>query len=60
MKSGEFQLVLFSPEALLSIRRWRELLQGHLYSSAFVVDEVHCVKKWCVCVRVYVGAWGWV
>ena len=61
VKSGEFQLVLFSPEALLSIRRWRELLQGHLYSSrivAFVVDEAHCVKKWCVCVCVCVCVCG--
>ena len=46
---GQYQLVLFSPEALLSVRRWRELLQGESYSSrivAFVVDEAHCVKKW--------------
>ena len=49
VKSGQYQLVLFSPEALLSIRRWREMLQGERYSSriiAFIVDEAHCVKKW--------------
>ena len=49
VKNGQYQLVLFSPEALLSFRRWRELLQGEGYSSrivAFIVDEAHCVKKW--------------
>ena len=49
VKDGQYQLVLFSPEALLSVRRWRDLLQGESYSSrivAFVVDEAHCVKKW--------------
>ena len=36
------------PEALLTVRRWRELLQGTNYSSrivAFIVDEAHCVRK---------------
>ena len=49
VKSAVYQLVLFSPEALLTIRRWREMLQGETYSSrtvAFIVDEAHCVKKW--------------
>ena len=49
VKDGQYQLVLFSPEALLTVRRWRELLQGTNYSSrivAFIVDEAHCVKKW--------------
>ena len=41
--SGQYQLVLFSPEALLIVRRWREMLQSEVYKSrivAFVVDEV--------------------
>lgn len=49
VRSGGYQLVLFSPEALLGVRQWRELLQSETYSSrivAFVVDEAHCVKKW--------------
>ena len=49
VKNGQYQLMLFSPEALLSFRQWRELLQGEGYSSrivAFIVDEAHCVKKW--------------
>ena len=46
---GNFQLVFFSPESLLSGHRWRELLQVEPYRSnlvAFIVDEAHCVKKW--------------
>ena len=51
MKNGLHQLVLFSPDALLSVRRWRELLQGENYGPrivAFIVDEAHCVKKWYI------------
>ena len=44
VKDGQYQLVLFSPEALLTVCRWRELLQGTNYRS-FIVDEAHCVKK---------------
>ena len=46
---GNFQIVYFSPESLLSGHRWRELLQVEPYRSnivAFIVDEAHCVKKW--------------
>ena len=46
---GNFQIVYFSPESLLSGHRWRELLQVEQYRSnvvAFIVDEAHCVKKW--------------
>ena len=46
---GNFQLVFFSPESLLSGHRWRKLLQVEPYRSnvvAFIVDEAHCVKKW--------------
>ena len=49
VSNGQYQLVLFSPEALLSVRRWREMLRDETYTSrivAFVVDEAHCVKKW--------------
>ena len=47
--SGDYQLVFFSPESLLSRRRWRELLRHEPYSThlvALIVDEAHCVKKW--------------
>ena len=39
--NGNFWLVLFSPEALLSGHRWSKS-----NVVAFVVDETHCVKKW--------------
>ena len=48
VQNGQYQLVLFSPEALLGVRRWREMLLSETYSSrivAFIVDEAHCVKK---------------
>ena len=47
--SGQCQLVLFSPEALLTVRRWRERLQSEDHNSRiveFVVDDAHCVMKW--------------
>ena len=46
---GRYQLVLFTPEMLLSQRRWRKMLLGEVYSNqlrVFVVDEAHTVKKW--------------
>ena len=45
---GEYQLVFFSPEALLS-QKWRKLLLTPHYQAklaAFVVDEAHTVYKW--------------
>ena len=47
--SGAFQLVFFSPEAILNQKRWRYLLRQEPYVShlmALVVDEAHCVIKW--------------
>ena len=46
---GSFQVVFFSPEALLCNDTWRELLQTSIYQKnvvAFVIDEAHLVKKW--------------
>lgn len=46
---GAYQVVYFTPEMLLSSRRWREMLIGDVYTHqlrAFVVDEAHTVKKW--------------
>ena len=48
---GKYQLVFFSPEALLCEERWLDMLMSPLYQEnlvAFVVDEAHCVKKWYV------------
>ena len=49
VSDGVYQIVLFSPEALISNRRWRNMLREEPYSSslvALIVDEAHCVKKW--------------
>ena len=55
MKEGvlmeEYQLILFTPEMLIEVKRWRKMLLEDVYSSrlrAFVVDEAHTVKKWSV------------
>ena len=45
---GNFQLIFFSPEMLLS-RRWRRVLLSEPFQShlvGLVVDEAHCVKSW--------------
>ena len=49
VSEGAYQLVLFSPEGLISNRRWRHMLREQPYASrlvALVIDEAHCVKKW--------------
>ena len=60
MSNGQNQLVLFSPEALLSVRRWREMLRDESYTSrivAFVVDEAHSLCQEMVSCQV-VGVGG--
>ena len=51
LHEGTFQVVLFSPEALLCDDDWREMIQSSIYQEnvvAFVIDEAHLVKKWYV------------
>lgn len=46
---GRCQVVYISPENLIINLRWREMLRSKVYQDnlvAFVVDEVHSVKKW--------------
>ena len=46
---GYYQVVFFSPEALLCDDSWRDMLQTPVYQEnviALVVDEAHLVKKW--------------
>lgn len=48
---GEIQLVYASPEALLAIPKWREMLRLRVYQDNIVclaVDEAHLVEKWRV------------
>lgn len=49
--SGCIQLLYFSPEALLSMPFWREMLMSPCYQENIVclaVDEAHLVEKWYV------------
>ena len=39
VQNGQYHLVLFGPEALLGVRRWREMLV-----SETILDEAHCQK----------------
>ena len=46
---GEVQLVLISPESLIEVPKYRNMLLSKTYQEklvALVVDEAHCVKKW--------------
>ena len=45
------RLVFFTPEMIITNKRWRKMIAGDVYNErlkAFVVDEAHCVKKWYV------------
>jgi len=46
---GRYQVLFFSPEALLCSNAWREMLQSTFYQDnvvGLVIDEAHLVKKW--------------
>ena len=46
--NGEVQLVLISPESLIEVPKYRNMLLSKAYQEklvALVVDEAHCVKK---------------
>ena len=46
---GLYQLVFFTPEMLITNKRWRRVIESDAYAQrlkAFVIDEAHCVKKW--------------
>ena len=48
---GEFQIVLFTPEALILNSKWRQLLLSDVYYQrlqALIVDEAHTIKKWYI------------
>ena len=49
VKRGEYSIMFFSPENLLSNVVWRDVLQSPTFQEklvTFVVDESHCVKQW--------------
>ena len=46
---GLYQLVFFTPEMLITNKRWRRVIESDVYAErlkALVIDEAHCVKKW--------------
>ena len=46
---GKFQILFFTPEALLLRKRWRHLIQSEQYQTrikGFVVDEAHTIIQW--------------
>ena len=47
--NGEFQLIFFTPEAILNHKRWHNLLCTNVYKERLqvvVIDEAHTVIKW--------------
>ena len=49
LHEGQYQIVFFSPEALLCSDTWRDILQTSVYQEnvvGLVIDEAHLVKKW--------------
>ena len=49
VRNGDFQLVFFTPEAILNHKRWRNILLTEIYAlrlRVVVIDEAHTVVKW--------------
>ena len=47
--AGDYQLVFFTSEILLTKSKWRDMLLGEVYKNrikALAVDEAHRMKKW--------------
>ena len=45
---GQYQVVFFSPELLLTDKTWCQILQLSVYKEnlvGFIVDEAHCAKN---------------
>jgi len=48
VRNAEYQLVFFTPEAMLH-SRWRRVLRGEPYATRLrvvVIDEAHTVIEW--------------
>lgn len=44
-----YQLVYFAPEMIINNKKWRRVIKGDVFTEgwkAFIVDELHRVKKW--------------
>ena len=51
VSDGEIRVVYMSPETLLTVPKWREMLRQELYQDnvGLAVDEAHLVEKWYAC-----------
>ena len=48
-EGGVYSVIFASPESMLSIKRWRQLLSSESFTSSCVgvaVDEAHCITQW--------------
>ena len=46
---GKYDIVFFTPELLISKKRWRKVISSAIYArqlKGLVIDEAHCVSKW--------------
>ena len=49
VERGEYSLVFMSPEAMLTVLRWREMFHTDVYQECMIclaVDEAHCIRTW--------------
>ena len=49
IEQGECQIVYGSPEAFLSSKRWRAMLNSEIYKERLrlvAIDEAHCISHW--------------
>nr|XP_034333442.1 ATP-dependent DNA helicase hus2/rqh1-like [Crassostrea gigas] len=44
--NGNFQFLFASPESILSVNKWRDMLVASKHFKLFVVDEAHTVLHW--------------
>ena len=49
VKEGLFNFVYASPESMLSVKKWRDILTSDIfkeYCICVVFDEAHCISQW--------------
>ena len=48
VENGQYQIVFFSPECMLTELKWREMFRSEVYQKnviGLVIDEAHCIEK---------------
>ena len=46
---GNYSVLYSSPESLLTIQLWRNMIASQIYSNklvAIAIDEAHCIDTW--------------